>query len=476
MGGNANEMMSLLDSSLFPSFDMPMNLNIGDAMSQQQQQQRYAPVPAPHSSVAALAPATSVDEDFSPDSLIPVPGMAGAGPLSMGAMGSSASASVTAATPGDNNGDAGVGSNNNIMGISGTLSTLTEFTKRRNWPARVVEELRDLLQILDANGKIRHVSPSIERLTGYKGPEILNKFVQELLHPDDVGVFNAEFNDAIASGIPLRMFHRLKKKDGSYAVFETVGHAHIAAAKFAPNPNNQTPFCQAVFMMSRPYPVKNARLLDTFLEHKMENERLKRRIAELKREEAEDAEESQRTWRQSQEAYSDMTPSDGTARGGGTTPFYGHVGGNIATSPDVSMPPPERPGPPTNTGPARDQFEGIALTRENLEGIAGSQPDSIREKMARYDGGTTGVTTNEAVEMLTGLRYGEGERSGGFAMGNTSPRLMKGDAGIAMPMERDPRTGENKKKKKKGEEYVCTDCGRLPLATLALRSLAHRLL
>ncbi|KAK0657695.1 hypothetical protein B0T16DRAFT_402338 [Cercophora newfieldiana] len=328
-------------------------------------------------------------------------------------------------------------------------STLTEFTKRRNWPARVVEELGDLLHILDANGKIKHVSLSVEKLLGYTTTDILNKFLQDYLHPDDVGVFNSEFNDAIASGAPLRMFYRLKKKDGSFAVFEVIGHAHIAAAKFAPNPNNQTPFCQAVFMMARPYPIKQAALLHSFLEHKMENERLKRRIAELRKEEAEEVEESQRTWRLSQEGRSDLTPSEGTARAGNATPFYQH-GANPATSPDLAMPPPERPP----QAPAN-----VALTRENLEGVAGGRPDSIRDKMARFER----VTHEETLELLTGIpSYRDGDRARGITAGNGSPTVIKGDAGIAIPMDRDPRTGEKKKKAKVAEEYVCTDCGRFP--------------
>ena len=96
----------------------------------------------------------------------------------------------------------------------------------------------------------------------------------------------------------------------------------------------------------------------------------------------------------------------------------------------------------------------VALTRENLEGVtAGNRPDSIRDKMARYEGANT-------IEMLTGLRYQDGERSRGITTGSHSPTLIKGDAGIAIPIDRDPRTGEKKKKLKVAEEYVCTDCGK----------------
>jgi hypothetical protein len=298
------------------------------------------------------------------------------------------------------------------------------------------------LQILDANGRIRQVSQSITALTGYTAEEVSERFLRDFIHPDDTGLFTAELNESIATGHPLRLFYRLRKKDGKYAIFEAVGHAHIAAARFAPNPNNQSPFCQAVFVMSRPYPTKNASLLDSFLEHKMENERLRRRIAELRKEEEDDVEQATRAWRQSQEGgRSDITPSeDNTATNanniGAGSLFHQY-------SDHSSMP------------PAADQPLNIALTRENLEGVAaGSRTDSIRDKMARYEG-----TQADTIEMLTGLRYQEGERSRGITTGNASPTLIKGDAGIAIPVDRDPRTGEKKKKLKVAEEYVCTDCG-----------------
>ncbi|KAI0109104.1 hypothetical protein GGR51DRAFT_547910 [Nemania sp. FL0031] len=317
-------------------------------------------------------------------------------------------------------------------------SALSEFTKRRNWPAKVIEELKDALYILDANGRIKYVSPSISSLIGYEGDEIIDTFLKDIVHPDDIGTFTSEMNECIATGNPLRIFYRMRKKDQQYAIFEAVGHAHIAAAKFAPNPSNQSPFCQAVFLMSRPYPTRNAALLDSFLEHKIENERLRRRIAELRREEEEE-EASQQSWLQ--ESRSDVTPSDDTmiSNSQNTAMFKQAVAAAHA------MPPPERP------------LNG-ALTRENLEGAtAGNKPDSIGDKMARYEG----ASFTDTIEMLTGLRYVEGERSRGVTTGSSSLTLIKGDVGIAIPVDRDPKTGEKKKKLKIAEEYVCTDCGTL---------------
>jgi PAS domain S-box-containing protein len=411
-GQDGNDLMAFLDSNMIGSFsDMPMNLDGGDDATNMSATDYETNAQA---TATQGAVARSENQFNTASSNVP-----GAGPMPPGAFGQL--------------GQLGASNSN----------TLTEFTKRRNWPAKVVEELKDFLQILDANGRIKYASPSILNVSGHSTEEIQDVFLKDLIHPDDQGVFVAELNESIASGNPLRMFYRFKKKDGAYTIFEAIGHAHIAAAKFAPNPSNQSPFCQAVFMMARPYPTKNAGLLDSFLEHKIENERLKRRIAELRKEEEADADEAQKTWTMSQDARSDMTPSEATGASSAATPFF-----RTSSTGDRGMSQSDR------------EALNIALTRENLEGAsAGSKPDSLRDKMARYEGSSH----TDTIEMLTGLRYIEGERSKGITTGNASPTLIKGDAGIAIPVDRDPRTGEKKKKLKTSEEYVCTDCGKFLL-------------
>ncbi|KAI0506903.1 hypothetical protein F5B22DRAFT_427568 [Xylaria bambusicola] len=405
-------MMAMFDMSTFDN--IPMNLDdLGGLTSPQDQPFRH---PTPPST---LAPGDS-----------PV-GLSVPPPVDA-ALGGQLQQQLQPAPSGSGSGSGGASG-------SGSGSALTEFTKRRNWPAKVVEELKDVLYILDANGRIRYTSPSTFSVTGYQSEDLVDTFLRDIVHPDDMGTFTSEMNECIATGNPLRVFYRMKKKDLQYAIFEAVGHAHIAAATFAPNPSNRSPFCQAVFIMSRPYPTRNASLLDSFLEHKIENERLRRRIAELRKEEDEEEAASQQSWLQ--ESRSDVTPSDDT--------FMSSTQGGVIFKPVTvdtqAMPPPERP------------LNG-ALTRENLEGAtAGNRPDSIGDKMARYEGSCR----TDTIEMFTGLRYLEGERSRGVTTGSSSLTLIKGDVGIAIPVDRDPKTGEKKKKLKIAEEYVCTDCGTL---------------
>jgi PAS domain S-box-containing protein len=323
-------------------------------------------------------------------------------------------------------------------------STLTEFTKRRNWSQRVLDEIKDLLHILTPDGRILYVSPSGKYLTGYECSDLVGKFIFDYIHADDNAIFIREFNESIASGNTLRFFYRLKKADGTYVIFESTGHPHLTSEAYGPN--SATGFCRGFFMMARPYPTKNASLLDSFLEHKIENERLTKRIAELRREEQEEAEAQQRHWQMKAEnGHGSITPSDGQATETETIGSASRASGQ-SNSYD-GMPPPAKP-----------HTSNTALTQQNLDEVnTYSKPDSINDKMARYEG----ATHIETIEMLTGLRYRDGERSQGISTGDASPALIRGDMGIAMPTDKDTRNQDKKKKLKVADEYVCTDCGTL---------------
>jgi PAS domain S-box-containing protein len=317
-------------------------------------------------------------------------------------------------------------------------STLTEFTKRRNWSQRVLEELRDFLHILTPDGRILYVSPSCKALTGWDPAQLIGRFIGEFIHPDDSGIFVKEFNESIASGNPMRFFYRFRKTDETWIIFESHGHPHLSSDHNAYTPPS-TINCRGFFIMSRPYPTKNAALLDSFLEHKIENERLTKRIAELKREEREETEAQDRHWEAKKDGYSSVTQSETQAQ----TESDSH-----ASAAYSAMPPPAKP-----------VVSNTQLTRQNLdEALAASKPDSINDKMARYEG----ANHLETIEMLTGLRYRDGERSQGISTGDASPLLIRGDAGIQISVDRDGRSSSDKKKKlKMADEYVCTDCGTL---------------
>ncbi|APA09434.1 hypothetical protein SS1G_12238 [Sclerotinia sclerotiorum 1980 UF-70] len=317
-------------------------------------------------------------------------------------------------------------------------SSVNDFTKRRNWPQKVVEEIKDFMHVLTPNGKLVYASPSCHALTGYTPEELAGKFIQDLIHPDDSAMYLREFNESIASGNPLRFYYRFHKKDKTFIIFESHGHAHYASTA-PPSTTQQSQaetadYCRGFFMMAREYPTKNAILLDSFLEHKTEFERMSKKIRDLKREEEEEYEDSERNYHKQ--------PSDSSE--------------TITTAMSTSMPiDPSHPDFIAMPPPARPDMSYSTLTKANLEDASsGSKPDSMKDKMMRYEG-------VDSIEMLTGLQYREGERSQGISTGDHSPALIRGDAGIAIPADKDGRSGDKKKKMKLVDEYVCTDCGTL---------------
>ncbi|KAG9247671.1 white collar-2 [Calycina marina] len=326
------------------------------------------------------------------------------------------------------------------VGVHG--STLTEFTKKRNWTHRVVEELKDFLHVLTPDGRIIYISPSGSTLTGYPIDELIGEFIIDFIHQDDSGIFMREFNESIATGNPLRFFYRFRRKDGTYTIFESHGHPHLTSEAAQSGPNNAAGFCRGFFMMARPYPAKNAALLDSFLEHKIENERLRKRINELKREEAEDAENAQREDERMQHEGRSEVRSETDAM----------VGTSVATSA------PPRADQHTMLPPAKPTANNSSLTQQNLADVSSrGESETMKEKMARY----AGDTHIETIELFTGLDYQGGERSYGISTGDKSPALMRGDVGIAIPLDKYRGSNGKKKNKKKEEEYVCTDCGTL---------------
>lgn len=337
------------------------------------------------------------------------------------------------------------------LGPPASSSTLTEFTRRRNWSQRIIEEIKDFLHILTPDGRILYVSPFCKQLTGYEADALTGKFIGEFVHPDDRSIFMREFNESLATGEPLRFFYRFKKDDGTYIIFECDGHSHMdstppAHANQTTNGNDETPTCRGIFMMARPYPTKNAALLDSFLEHKIENVRLLTRIEELRREEAQDNETQDRQDKLAR-SERESEPRIGSDNAHRFNPALGDSAPSQATPDYQGMPPPARPS-----------MSNTALTRQNLDSALSSQrPDSMADKMSRYEGSNH----LETIELLTGLQYRDGERSHGISTGDTSPALIRGDAGIAILRDRGEQGGKDKKKIKLADEFVCADCGTL---------------
>ncbi len=90
----------------------------------------------------------------------------------------------------------------------------------------MVENGNDIISIISDTGTVRFISPSIESVLGFAPGEIVNKNVNELVHPDEQQKVATALTDALAhpGGETLEQYEfRMKHKDGSYRDIEMVG-------------------------------------------------------------------------------------------------------------------------------------------------------------------------------------------------------------------------------------------------------------
>jgi PAS domain S-box-containing protein len=120
--------------------------------------------------------------------------------------------------------------------ISYAMSSLEHERERR----RVQEELRhseerfraliegasDLITVLDAQGVVRFVSPSVTQVLGYEPGELLARRAIEFIHPDDVAMVGGAVQNALASpkmSVPVE--YRIRHRNGSWRRLQSIGRS-----------------------------------------------------------------------------------------------------------------------------------------------------------------------------------------------------------------------------------------------------------
>jgi PAS domain S-box-containing protein len=155
-----------------------------------------------------------------------------------------------------------------------------EFTKRPSWSQLVLGGLPDFLHVLTPDRRILYASPSCKAVTGFEPTELQGRFVSAFIHPEDYDSFLDALNEMVSRRGPVRFIYRFRRADREWTALEASGHAHVSH-----DPNFTWHPHRGFFMMARSYFSNDRTLFDSFLELKIENERLLARKAELEYEE-----------------------------------------------------------------------------------------------------------------------------------------------------------------------------------------------
>jgi len=130
------------------------------------------------------------------------------------------------------------------------------------------------MHVLSPKGEFVYATPCIRELAQWSPDDLFGRSVFDFIHPDDSEAVRRDFTEASKTQESLSLYYRFKTKPGSYILFEITGHWYYASTSPVEGQENAKCF----FAMARPYPSKNAAMLDSFLELKFENERLRQEL------------------------------------------------------------------------------------------------------------------------------------------------------------------------------------------------------
>lgn len=119
----------------------------------------------------------------------------------------------------------------NITGGMGIVEDITErklvqeeLEERELSLRRITDNMLDLISQVDLQGNFVYLSPSNEKVLGYREGELLGTNVMELVHPDDLERVAGEYASANRRLVPGKVEFRARSAGGAYIWVETMGN------------------------------------------------------------------------------------------------------------------------------------------------------------------------------------------------------------------------------------------------------------
>jgi PAS domain S-box-containing protein len=100
-----------------------------------------------------------------------------------------------------------------------------DSSKREELFQIVAENAADMIALVDVEGKRLYNSPAYKRILGYSPAELGETSSFEQIHPDDRFKVLEAAREARATGVGKRLEYRIRHKDGSWRVLESVASA-----------------------------------------------------------------------------------------------------------------------------------------------------------------------------------------------------------------------------------------------------------
>jgi len=117
-----------------------------------------------------------------------------------------------------------------INSFASSQQQYTEQIKRSEERFRsLVQNSSDIIALLETDGKIAYVSPSIERILAYPPEELIGKNAFELVHPEDLQKVMDTFSRMMQNvDLTVSTEFRFRHKDGSWRILEASGSNQLS--------------------------------------------------------------------------------------------------------------------------------------------------------------------------------------------------------------------------------------------------------
>jgi hypothetical protein len=129
---------------------------------------------------------------------------------------------------------------------------------------------QNLAAVLSRSGRLLFVAPSITPLAGYKPEELVGRDLTDFVHVDDVATLRTRLGDPWSG---LAIYLRFRSADSRYLLLEF--GAHLLGAETDGGHGG------LILAHARPYSGRTQKGVDSFLEHSIDNERLRQRLADV---------------------------------------------------------------------------------------------------------------------------------------------------------------------------------------------------
>ncbi|KAI9014804.1 hypothetical protein BC832DRAFT_546523 [Gaertneriomyces semiglobifer] len=154
-------------------------------------------------------------------------------------------------------------------------SVISHFTGTKEGYRRLLNEIDDFVHVVSPAGTILFCSPSVRRFLGYSNDELAGQRLTDIIHRDDRTLAVQHFKNCLDDQKDFFVYIRYQKKAGDFTLVEVRGKAMS---------DEDGSRVKSIIQAAREYRSKASVSVDSLLEYRIQNLRLRRQLeAELRR-------------------------------------------------------------------------------------------------------------------------------------------------------------------------------------------------